>query len=112
METTAELYRQARRAALWGIAINAALGLVKLLGGIYGHSFALQTDAVHSLVDATISVTLLGALVYAERPADSDHPYGHSRAEPIIGAQVAVLLIVLALAIAREAWMTWGLPRQ
>lgn len=110
METTAELYRQARGAALWGIAINAGIGLAKLLGGIYGHSLALQTDAVHSLVDAAISVTLVGALVYAERPADSEHPYGHSRAEPVVGAQVAVILIVLALAIAREVWMTWGQP--
>jgi cation diffusion facilitator family transporter len=111
MGNTSDLYRQARSAALWGIGVNLGLGLVKLVGGHYGHSFALQTDAVHSLVDAVISATLLGALVYAERPADREHPYGHTRAEAVVGALVAVVLIVLALGIGREAWLSFNRPR-
>jgi cation diffusion facilitator family transporter len=106
--TRLDLYRQARRAAAWGITISLSLGLVKLLGGVFGHSLALVSDAVHSLVDAAISAALLGALLVAQRPADNEHPYGHARFEAVAGSGVAVLLILLALGIGREALGTLG----
>ena len=109
-ESRRTLYRQARQAASWGIAVSLGLGLVKLLGGLFGHSLALVSDAVHSLIDATISAALVGALVIAQRPADREHPYGHARFEAVAGAGVALLLIGLALGIAREALLTLDDP--
>ena len=97
------LYRDGRRAAAWGIALALGLGLVKVLAGVFGHSLALLSDAVHSLVDAAISGALLGALFVAERPADREHPYGHGRAEALAGAAVALLLMLLAAGIAWAA---------
>jgi cation diffusion facilitator family transporter len=107
--TRRDLYRQARRAAGWGIVVSLGLGLAKLLGGLFGHSLALVSDAVHSLVDAAISAALLGALLVAQRPADNEHPYGHARFEAVAGAGVAVMLILLALGIGREAIGTIGM---
>ena len=104
------LYRQARQAASWGIAVSLGLGLVKLLGGVFGHSLALVSDAAHSLIDATISSALVAALVIAQRPPDREHPYGHSRFEAVAGVGVAVMLIVLALGIAHEALSSLGRP--
>jgi cation diffusion facilitator family transporter len=106
MGDNSTLYRNARRAALWGLAVNLTLGLVKLLGGLYGHSFALLTDGAHSLVDAVISGSLVAALIYAERPADREHPYGHTRVEALVGAGVALILVFLALALVWEGWST------
>jgi cation diffusion facilitator family transporter len=111
MLTRRDLYRQARRAAGWGIAVSLGLGLTKLLGGLFGNSLALVSDAVHSLVDAAISAALLGALLVAQRPADNEHPYGHARFEAVAGSGVAVLLILLALGIGREAIGTMGQHR-
>jgi cation diffusion facilitator family transporter len=111
MLTRTDLYRNARRAAGWGIAVSLGLGLAKLLGGVFGNSLALVSDAVHSLVDAAISAALLGALLVAQRPADNEHPYGHARFEAVAGSGVAVLLILLALGIGREALGTIGQPR-
>jgi cation diffusion facilitator family transporter len=111
MLSRVDLYRQARRAAGWGITVSLGLGLAKLLGGIFGNSLALVSDAVHSLVDAAISAALLGALLVAQRPADNEHPYGHARFEAVAGAGVAVLLVLLALGIGREALMTVGEDR-
>ncbi len=105
-----ELYRQARQAATWGIVVSLGLGLVKLLGGLFGHSLALVSDAAHSLIDATISSALVGALIFAQRPADREHPYGHARFEAVAGAGVALMLIGLALGIAREALLTLNTP--
>lgn len=108
---TIDLYRQARKAATWGIAVSLGLGLAKLLGGLFGHSLALVSDAAHSLVDAALSAALLGALLVAQRPADREHPYGHARFEAVAGSGVALLLIALALGIAHEAFVTIGVDR-
>jgi cation diffusion facilitator family transporter len=97
------LYRQAIRAAAIGLAVNLLLGIVKLLGGIWGRSFALISDAVNSLGDALTSIVVLLALRFAQRPADSEHPYGHTRAEAIAASNLALLIILSALWIGWEA---------
>ena len=99
-------YHESRKAAVWGLAVSLGLGGIKLLGGLLGNSLALQSDAIHSLVDASISAALLLALALAERPADREHPYGHGRVEAVAGAGVALILLALAAAIAYEALST------
>ena len=111
MSGSIDLYREARKGATWGIMVSLGLGLAKLLGGLFGHSLALVSDAAHSLVDAAMSAALLGALLVAQRPADREHPYGHARFEAVAGSGVALLLIALALGIAREALSTLGAVR-
>ncbi len=105
-----ELYRRARRMALWGIATNLGLGLLKLAGGLLGHSMALVSDAVHSLGDALIATGVWGALLWAQRPADREHPYGHTRAEAVAGSSVALLLILSGLGVGWEAIRTLHEP--
>ncbi len=99
METLNNPYRESRQAAWWGMGVSLALGVVKLLGGLTGRSLALVSDALHSLVDAALSVALLVALGIAERPPDREHPYGHGRVEAVAGAAVGLLLILLAMGI-------------
>ena len=97
------LYREVNGAALIGLLINVGLGSAKLFGGIVGNSFALVSDAVNSLGDVVATVVVLYALRVAQRPADYEHPYGHTRAEAIAGSNVAMLVIISALMIAWEA---------
>jgi cation diffusion facilitator family transporter len=97
------LYRQATRAALLGLAVNLTLGVVKLVGGVIGHSFALISDAVNSLGDSLTSLVVLFALRVAQRPPDAEHPYGHTRAEAIAASNLALLIVLSALFVAWEA---------
>ncbi|HJN07868.1 MAG TPA: cation diffusion facilitator family transporter [Pirellulaceae bacterium] len=97
------LYREAIRAAALGLVVNIALGIVKLVGGILGGSFALISDAVNSIGDSLTSVVVVFALVFAQRPADREHPYGHTRAEAIAASNVALLIILSALFVGWEA---------
>ncbi len=97
------LYRSATRAALLGLVVNSALGVVKLIGGLVGNSFALLSDAVNSLGDSLTSVVVVYALRVAQRPPDNEHPYGHTRAEAIAATNVAVVIILSALMIGWEA---------
>ncbi len=101
-----ELYRRARQVSLWGVAASLGLGVLKLVGGILGNSLALVSDAIHSLGDALTSAAVWGALLWAERPADVEHPYGHMRAEAVAGSSVALLLILSGVAIGWEAVYT------
>ena len=97
------LYREATNAALFGLVVNVSLGIVKLSAGILGHSFALIADSVNSLGDSAASVIVLGFLRVAQKPADSDHPYGHSRAEAVGASTVSLLIIIAALIVGWQA---------
>jgi cation diffusion facilitator family transporter len=104
----APLYRQAVRASLLGLAVNGALGAAKLVGGIVGQSFALLTDAVNSIGDVITSIGVLVALRFAQKPADAEHPYGHTRAEAIAGAYLGLLVLISAVWLGFEALQRLG----
>jgi cation diffusion facilitator family transporter len=105
-----DLYRQGRRAALLGLAVTLTLGLVKLTGGLLGNSIALVSDAVHSLGDALAAAAVWGALLWAQHPADPEHPYGHARADAVAGSNVSLLLMLSALLVGWEALRTLAEP--
>lgn len=97
------LYREVTQAAQLGLWVNLGLGVAKLLGAVFGNSFALLADAVNSLGDVVTTLVVLFALRVAQRPPDAEHPYGHSRAEGIAASNVALLLILSALGVGWEA---------
>jgi cation diffusion facilitator family transporter len=108
--TIPDFYRQGRRAAFLAVAISVSLGLMQFLGGYFGHSVALMSEAVHSLGDALTSGAVFAALLWAQQPADAEHPYGHTRAEAVAGSNVALVLILLGLGVLWEALTTLGVP--
>lgn len=111
-QSMAAVYSEVRRAALLGLGVNLLLGLVKLFGGLVGDSFALVSDAVNSLGDVFASVIVLFALQVAQRPADKEHPYGHTRAEAIAASNVALLVILSALWVGWEAIQRFNVQHQ
>jgi cation diffusion facilitator family transporter len=105
-----DLYRQSRRAASVGLAVSITLALAKLGGGLWGHSIALLSDSIHSFGDAGVAGAVLFALRWSETPPDQEHPYGHTRSEAVVGSNVAVLLMVSALAIVWKSLTTLKEP--
>ncbi len=97
-------YQEVTRAASVGLVTNLALGVIKLVGGIVADSFALIADSVNSLGDVFTTIVVLYAVRVAQRPADREHPYGHTRAEGIAASNVAVLIVISALAVGWEAF--------
>ena len=82
-----------------GIIVSIILALVKGTAGLVGNSYALVADAIESTADVFTSIIVLTGLKIALKPADSDHPYGHGKAEPIAGMIVASALFVAAIII-------------
>lgn len=91
------------RAALGGIILNALLSIIKLLAGWFGHSFALLADGLESTMDVFSSTLIYSGLRLSQEPADSEHPYGHGRAETIAAAAGALILMAGAVMIGLNA---------
>jgi cation diffusion facilitator family transporter len=73
-------------------------------------SAALYSDALESTVNVAASALALGALRFAARPADANHPYGHDKAEFFAAVIEGVMIIIAALSIFDHAWHTWRDP--
>jgi len=67
-------------------------------------SLALMSDALESLVNVAAALAVVIALRVAERPADTNHPYGHHKAEFFSAVLEGVLIVIAALFILREAY--------
>lgn len=98
---TTQRARESARLVLRGIGLNATLAVVKLAGGIFGHTYALIADAAESMLDILSSTLVWMGFQVAARPPDADHPYGHGKAEPLAG--MAVSLFIFAMA----GWVGW-----
>lgn len=98
-----ERYRKAKIGVLLGIFGNLFLSIFKLIAGIFGNSFAVVADSIHSLSDMLTSVVVWIGLRVGKKPPDKYHPYGHGDAEPIAGLIVAIVLGVIGFEFIREA---------
>lgn len=91
------------RLALLGAAINAGLAVIKILSGVIGNSYALIADGIESTLDIFGSLVVWAGLRYAAIPPDTEHPYGHGRAETLAAIAVAILLLGTSLILAIQS---------
>jgi cation diffusion facilitator family transporter len=89
--------------ALASVAIGLILVVSKLVVGLLTGSLGILSEAVHSLFDLAASTFTLFAVRTARKPADTEHPYGHGRAENLAAFAEGVLLLITAAGIGFEA---------
>ncbi len=95
---------QAVRRVLWLVlALNIAVTLVKLAVGLMSGSLSVIADAFHSVVDSSSNIVALLGVWVSQRPADSNHPYGHQKYETIAALAIGGMLLIAAFEIARGA---------
>jgi cation diffusion facilitator family transporter len=87
------------------LSIAAAIVTIGLKTGAYllTGSVGLLSDALESLVNLVGAIMALTMLTIAARPADEDHPYGHSKAEYFSSGVEGSLIMVAAIGIAVAA---------
>lgn len=95
--------QQATKVSLVSILGNIFLSLFKLLAGIFAHSAAMVSDAVHSASDVFSSIIVIIGVRMAAKDADDDHPYGHERLESVAAITLAIVLLVTGLFIGHNA---------
>ena len=86
-----------------GIFCNVLLFAGKLTVGLLSGSVSVMADAINNLTDAASSIVTLLGFKLAEKPADSEHPYGHARYEYLSALCVAALILFIGFELAKTA---------
>ncbi|MGO4706750.1 cation diffusion facilitator family transporter [Microvirga sp. 2MCAF38] len=86
------------------------LGLKYVAFRITG-SVALYSDALESIINVITAIAALIAIRVSATPADSNHPYGHHKAEYFAAVIEGVLVILAALSIMRQAYFGFLEPK-
>lgn len=87
-----DLQKVAVKVSIVTLGVNAVLVVFKTLAGIFGNSYALISDAVHSASDVFSTVIVLIGVKLAAKKADKNHPFGHERFECVAAILLAVVL--------------------
>lgn len=77
------------------IFLNTLLFVFKYWAGLATGSVAMVADAWHTISDTLTSIIVIIGFWLSSRPADSNHPFGHGRAESIASIIIATLLGVV-----------------
>ncbi len=91
-------------AGILSIVINLLLFGLKFWAATVSGSIALMADAWHTMSDSLGSFILLFGVKLAGKKPDSDHPFGHARAELIASILIGALLVVVAFDFLKEAY--------
>lgn len=91
------------RAALVSLVAGSALLGVKFLAWYWTNSTAVLSDAMESIVNVVAALFALGAIAFAGRPADANHPYGHGKMEFFTAVFEGGLVAFAAVMILYEA---------
>lgn len=86
-----------------GLFVNLVLAAAKTVTGILGHSSALLADGINSTSDVVYFVVVRIFMAVSRKPADREHPYGHSQLESIAALVVAAFVITTAVALFWDA---------
>ncbi len=87
------------------LTVLAALATLALKSGAawVTNSVGLFSDALESIVNLVTGVTLVALLKIAKTPPDSDHPYGHDKAEYFANGVQGAFILVAAVGIVATA---------
>lgn len=91
------------RVTLVGAFVNLSLIGIKFAAGFFGNSYALITDAVHSVSDLFTDAIVLFGLRMGRKEPDEDHHFGHARLETLSSLLVGLALLAAAIYLGIEA---------
>lgn len=86
-----------------GLGANVLLAALKTSIGVLGHSPALLADGINSTSDVAYYIVVKIFMRLAGKPADREHPYGHSQLETISALVVGAFIVATAVAIFWDA---------
>lgn len=94
-----EQHKIAMRVSAISIYVNVGLSLFKLLAGIWAHSGAMISDAIHSASDVISTFVVIIGVNMAKKKSDKEHPYGHDRLECVSSIILSGLLFITGVGI-------------
>lgn len=92
------------RIAVGSLIVGIVVLAMKLVAYFLTNSVGLYSDALESLVNIGAAAAVILTVWLSSRPADANHPYGHTKAEFFSAVAEGVLIIIAAGAILVEAY--------
>ena len=92
--------------------LSVLLFLSKMLAWYLTNSVTVLTDALESIVNMVAGFLGLFSIVFAARPRDTNHPYGHGKAEFLSSAVEGTLILIAGVIIIYEAILHILVPHQ
>ncbi|MBQ6826005.1 MAG: cation transporter [Clostridia bacterium] len=89
-----------------GILGNLILCFIKITVGIITGSISVSADGLNNLSDMGSSIITAIGFKMANKPADSDHPFGHGRIEYISAFIVAALIMLVGFELLKTSGQT------
>jgi cation diffusion facilitator family transporter len=99
-------YQQGKKISIISILSNVLLAVLKISIGFFANSKALIADGFHSVSDMASTMIVMVSMKFSETPADKNHPYGHEKAEALGTNILAVILVLTAFFLGRDAVLT------
>lgn len=78
-----------------GILVNILLSAMKFFVAMISGSISILADAINNISDSFTAIIMLFGFKIAAKPADSEHPFGHGRAEYLAGLFIAAGMILV-----------------
>ena len=86
-----------------GIFCNLILCTIKIAVGLLSGSISIVADGLNNLSDMGSSVITMIGFKLANKPADSDHPFGHGRMEYMSAFIVAILILLVGFELLKSS---------
>ena len=104
VEPSGESENIAIKVSIVSLIGNLFLSLFKLLAGIFGMSYAMVADAIHSFSDVFTTIIVIIGVKISSKKADKNHPYGHERFESIAAMILSMILVGVGAIIGYTAF--------
>ena len=86
-----------------GIFLNLILSCLKIIIGALIGSLAIQADGFNNLGDVGSSLVSLVGFVLSGKKPDTDHPFGHGRAEYLSALIIAFLILLMGFELIKSS---------
>lgn len=98
-------------AGLASVAVAATLVLAKLWALGQTGALSVAASLADSSMDLMVSLAATAAILYAAKPADEDHAFGHSSAEDLAALGQSIFILISALVIGWAAVLRLANPQ-
>lgn len=86
-----------------GIFLNLVLSCFKIILGVMIGSLAIQADGFNNLGDVGSSLVSLGGFLLSNKKPDTEHPFGHGRAEYLSALIIAFLILLMGVELIKSS---------
>lgn len=101
--TSIQAEQEKSQAALNSVIAAIGLTTMKIIVGVLTGSLGILAEAAHSALDLVAALVTYFAVRAADKPADSEHLYGHGKIENLSALFETLLLLVTCVWIIIEA---------